>query len=100
MWLLWLLLWHSGRLRRSEIKDGWEEGFIILKKSKHKLGHRFKLGTDYAYTCFCYLRDNPQKAGLVQNRIEWKYSSARDYANLRNGSLCNLELGREIIHFL
>jgi putative transposase len=86
--------------KRCKAKDGWEEGFITLKKSGKRLDHRFKPGTDYAYNCFCYIHNNPRKAGLVNRNIDWNYSSAKDYAGLTKWSLCNLKLGRNIINFL
>lgn len=93
--------WTGSLFRKKcKAKDGWEEGFITLRKATGKLDHRFMPGTDYAYTCFCYLHDNARKAGLVRNNEDWIYSSARDYANLRKGTLCNLEIGRRIIDFL
>jgi len=48
--------------------------------------------TDYCARCFDYIHQNPVVAGLVDHPEEWQYSSYRDYAGLRNGSLCNKEL--------
>ncbi len=86
--------------KRCKAKDGWEEGFITLRKPNYKLDHRFKPGTDYAYKCFCYIHNNPRKKGLVKRNVDWKYSSAKDYAGLSKWSLCNLKLGRDIINYL
>jgi putative transposase len=66
-------------------------------KRNGKLDYRFRPGTDYAYQCFQYIHQNPVDAGLVQRTIDYPWSSARDYAGLRKGSLCNLELGRQLI---
>ena len=44
-------------------------------------------------TCFNYIHQNPWKAGLVKRLEEWEFSSFRDYAGLRNGTLCNLKKG-------
>ena len=46
-------------------------------------------GIDYCIRCFHYVHQNPMKAGLVKKLEEWIYSSVRDYAGVRNGSLCN-----------
>ncbi len=43
----------------------------------------------YPQVCFNYIHQNPVKAGLVKKPEEWEFSSAIDYAGLRNGSLIN-----------
>ncbi|MFW6226795.1 MAG: hypothetical protein ACOC31_01700 [Bacteroidota bacterium] len=43
----------------------------------------------YPQNCFNYIHQNPVKARLVSRETDWEYSSARDYAGLRNGSLVN-----------
>lgn len=43
----------------------------------------------YAQVCFSYIHQNPVKAGLVKTETAWEFSSAMDYAGLRNGSLIN-----------
>ncbi len=91
----------SGRLFKDncQAKDGWIDEFITLKKNG-KEDYRFKPGTDYGYQCFCYIHNNPVEADMVKNPIEYKWSSARDYAGLRKGNLCNLEMGRQLRDFL
>ena len=49
---------------------------------------------DYAVGCFEYIHENPVKAGLVLSPEDWAWSSYRDYAGLRNGTMCNKELAR------
>ncbi|MDU0369656.1 transposase [Hymenobacter endophyticus] len=49
---------------------------------------------DYPRTCFHYLHQNPVRAGLVRSLEEWPYSSYRDYAGYRNGSLCQQATAR------
>jgi putative transposase len=92
----------SGSLFRKEFKakDGWIDEFITVRKRDGKLDYRFIPGTDYAYQCFCYIHDNPENCGLVKRSIDWEYSSAKDYAGLRRGTLCNLEMGRRLMEFL
>lgn len=92
----------TGSVFRKECKskDGWIDEFITLNKPDGKLDSRFLPGNGYAYQCLCYIHDNPEKAGLVKSNKEWLYSSARDYASLRKGTLCNLRLGRELMDFL
>ncbi len=44
---------------------------------------------EYPRLCFDYIHQNPLKAGLVINAADWEFSSAMDYAGLRNGKLVN-----------
>ena len=46
----------------------------------------------YGVSCFFYLHQNPLRAGLVKHLEDWPYSSFRDYAGFRNGTLCNKKL--------
>ncbi|MBK7373331.1 MAG: hypothetical protein IPJ09_18210 [Saprospiraceae bacterium] len=89
----------TGSLFRKECKakDGWIDEFVTLRKTNGLIDSRFSSGSDYAFTCFNYIHNNPKKAGLVKEAIEWKYSSAKDYSELGRESICNLDLGRELI---
>ncbi|MFI5195822.1 MAG: transposase, partial [Chitinophagales bacterium] len=51
----------------------------------------------YASTCFYYIHQNPVRAGLVNKMEDWHYSSYRDYAGLRNGTLCNHNIAGNVI---
>ncbi len=53
----------------------------------------------YPQICFNYIHHNPVKAGLVSKDIDWEFSSARDYANLRNGDIVKKELARTYVDF-
>jgi len=53
----------------------------------------------YPQVCFDYIHQNPVKAGLVKRDIDWEYSSAIDYAGLRNGRLINKEVANEYVDF-
>lgn len=44
---------------------------------------------NYPQNCFSYIHRNPVDAGLAEKPEEWEFSSALDYANLRNGTLVN-----------
>ena len=44
----------------------------------------------YPQVCFEYLHQNPVNAGLVREETEWEFSSAQDYAGIRNGILVNV----------
>ncbi len=41
----------------------------------------------YPQVCFNYINQNPVKAGLAKIITDWEFSSARDYAGLRNNTL-------------
>ena len=41
----------------------------------------------YPQFCFDYIHNNPVKANLVKRNIDWRFSSAQDYAGLRSGNL-------------
>ena len=51
----------------------------------------------YPQVCFNYIHHNPVKAGLVKKETDWEFSSARDYAGLRNGSLVNKKVAGEYL---
>jgi len=44
----------------------------------------------YPLICFLYIHQNPLKAKLVNKLEDWKFSSFRDYAGIREGTLCNI----------
>jgi hypothetical protein len=64
------------------LKSGYHES-LIVDSSKSAL--------DYITTCFFYIHQNPVKAGLIKKIEDWPYSSWRDFAGLRSGSMCNQE---------
>ncbi len=53
----------------------------------------------YPQICFEYIHNNPVKARLVKNPEAWEFSSAADYAGLRNGTLINKETAYKYIIF-
>jgi len=86
--------------KKCKAKDGWIDEFVSVRQPNGKLNAHFRIGTGYTHHCFKYIHYNPKEAGLVDKITDWSYSSARDYAGLRKGTLCNLELGREMIRTL
>ena len=54
---------------------------------------------EYPQVCFDYIHGNSVKDKLVKQPEEWEFSSARDFAGLRNGKLINknrvIEFGLE-----
>lgn len=53
--------------------------------------------SDYLTTCFYYIHQNPLKAKLVSKLENWEYSSFRDFAGFRNGSLVNRLMAEEVL---
>jgi putative transposase len=51
----------------------------------------------YPEICFHYIHQNPVVAKLVDKTTDWEFSSARDYAGLRNGKLVNKEIAKQYI---
>lgn len=88
---------RSGSLFRqnTKIEDGWIDD-VITSTGKYKK-YLFTSDQAYARVCFEYIHDNPVKAGLVKNQEDWMYSSVQDYKGLRNGTLCNQDMARELL---
>lgn len=51
----------------------------------------------YALTCFHYIHQNPIRAKLVNEMVEWPFSSFPDYANVRNGTLVDKKFTYEYL---
>ena len=80
---------------RTKAKNGWINDFLTLgSKDEHLL---FKPDNDYARQCFYYIHQNPVEARLVLKPEDWTFSSARDYSQLRKGTLCNQTLAKELL---
>ena len=71
-------------------------GSLFQKRTKAKL-LEISTSPHYATTCLHYLHQNPYRAGLVSHLADWPYSSYRDYAGLRSGTLCALNYGRQLL---
>lgn len=87
---------QSGYARIYNSRTG-RSGSAFRQKTKAKCLSDLKLqpGEDirnYFVNCFHYIHQNPLASGLVTRMEDWEYSSFKDYAGLRNGSLCNKEL--------
>ncbi len=53
---------------------------------------------DYATICFNYIHQNPVMAGLVDTMEGWEFSSFRDFAGIRNGTLIDKELAFQLVN--
>jgi putative transposase len=74
-------------------------GNLIQQKTKSKCVYDASNFDEkgYAETCFYYIHQNPLRAGITHKIEDWYYSSYRDYAGLRNGTLCNQRLAKQIL---
>lgn len=54
---------------------------------------------DYYFNCFHYIHQNPYNAELIKKLEDWEFSSYKDYAQLRNGTLCNKELAKKFCSY-
>lgn len=82
---------------------------LAINKQEHRTGLLFTQNTkvkdltpapvdwEYAVTCFHYIHQNPSVALLVTKMEDWEFSSFMDYAKLRNGTLCNQMLTKEVL---
>ncbi len=87
---------RSGSLFRekTKAKNGIIDGFITIDGKNKDLF--FLPSNNYHKVLFEYIHNNPVKANLCQLQTDWQYSSARDYARLRNGTLCNQALAQRL----
>jgi len=76
---------------RTKIKNGWIDEIQTAGKKE------YGIEDGYEVTCMNYIHENPVKGGLAERSIDWAFSSAKEYAGLRNGTLCNLEIGKRLL---
>ncbi len=73
------------------------KGSLFQQKTKAKqLEQDASLEKNRVAICLHYIHQNPLKAGLVNRLEDWDYSSYKDYASIRNGTLCNKAMGVEL----
>lgn len=114
----------SGRLEINEISFGIKMLLstytLIVNKRRGRTGSLFRQRTharclnhdllpttihkkaqDDLTNVFRYIHENPVEANIVKSPADWTFSSYRDHAGLRNGTLINksvaLEFGLDII---
>lgn len=91
---------RTGSLFRkgTKAKDGNVDTLITVDTFRTEYGDiRALPDLEYGLTCFKYIHANPVKANMVNKDIDWPYSSASDYAGLRNGTLCNQVLAKTLL---
>ena len=81
-----------------------QSGSLFRQKTKIKClsdsNIKYNLSqNDYYFNCFHYIHQNPLVAFLVGKMEDWKYSSFKDYASLRNGTLCNKMLAAKFCSY-
>ena len=54
---------------------------------------------DYYFNSFHYIHQNPYRASLVNRLEDWEFSSFKEYAGLRNGTLCNKDLATKFCSY-
>jgi hypothetical protein len=67
-----------------------QEGFngnLFQQKTKAKAVS--SINVNYALTAFHYIHQNPFKAHIVSKMEDWEFSSFLDYAEKRNGTICD-----------
>jgi REP element-mobilizing transposase RayT len=80
---------RSGALFRPKTK-------AICLNDEAELNSQLLSKQDYYLNTFNYIHYNAVEAGIVQNAADWKWSSFRSYNGLRDNSICNKELAKQI----
>jgi putative transposase len=68
-------------------------GTLFRARTKAKIVE----GAAYRLQCFHYIHHNPVKDGLVNLATDYPFSSARDWADLRDNGICNYALAERVI---
>jgi putative transposase len=74
-------------------------GSLFTQNTKRKQVSDDWMSLDYRICCFSYIHQNPVSSNLVNQAEDLEFSSYRDYVGLRNGTLCNIELGFQLMRF-
>lgn len=51
----------------------------------------------YPQICFNYIHLNPIRAKMVKISTDWKYSSAQDFAKIREPSITNIDVAKQFV---
>ena len=71
-----------------------EFGSLFKQKTQAKL---IDDNSNYLTEVFHYIHQNPVTSSLVKEMTDWEFSSYRDFAGLRNGTLTNIELALQLL---
>lgn len=88
-----LLSSYSQAINKQENRTG----SLFTQNTKFKCLSDSKDKDVYGLSCFHYIHQNPLEARLITKLEDWPYSSFRDYAGLRKGTLCNQILSQQIL---
>lgn len=73
-------------------------GSLFRKRTKAKCLNVPNLRDDYyPLVCLLYIHQNPLASGLSDSLEGWPFSSYRDYAGVRTGNICNLDLAHKLL---
>jgi putative transposase len=75
--------------------NGLTPSFIV--KDGITQNNRLTPEKQYPQVLFNYIHLNPLKAGLVKHVLDWEFSSAKDYFGLRDGTLINKDIAKQIV---
>jgi putative transposase len=73
-----------------------EVGSLFKQKAQAKEIDKESLNLIHVYN---YIHQNPVAASLVSEMGDWEFSSYRDFAGLRNGTLCNKQVAFTLTGF-
>jgi len=80
---------------KTKAKPGYQD--FVAEHHEFSVEAPFTRYVPYLRTCFYYIHENPVKAHYALSPEEWPFSSAADYANLREGTLCNYALAEHLL---
>ena len=90
-----LLSSYTSAINKSQNRSG----SLFRKRTKSKCLNPCEKSDDYyPLVCFLYIHQNAFKAGLSNSLEGWPYASFPDYAGIRNGKICNVDLTRELLN--
>jgi putative transposase len=72
-------------------------GSLFEQNTEAKELAAIEIDFETTLTCFNYIHQNPYVAKMVNKMEDWEFSSFRDYLGLRNGTLCNKDLAKNIL---
>jgi hypothetical protein len=82
----------SSYTRKINFRTG-RTGSLFQQNSKAKL----LTDKDHPFICFHYIHQNPLRAKLVSRLEDWEFTSYRDYAGQRAGTLSNKEMACQLL---
>jgi len=85
---------YTRAIQKQENKKG--SLFQQKAKAKELEDKNADFTLNYAAACLHYIHQNPLRARLTEKLEDWEFSSFRDYAEIRNGTLCNKETAYKV----